>query len=47
VAVTPQQAQVVALMAEKARLWLDLRPRGEEPNLELGETNLSQFGVGP
>ena len=47
VAVTPAQAQVVALMAEKATLWLSLRPRGEEPNAELGETDLSQFGVGP
>ena len=47
VAVTPEQAQIVALMADKAKLWLDLRPRGEEPNPELGETDLNQFGVGP
>ena len=46
VAVTPAQAQVVALMAEKAKLWLSLRPRGEEPDAELGGTDLSQFGVG-
>ena len=46
VAVTPAQAQIVALMAEKAKLWLSLRPRGEEPDAELGGTDLSQFGVG-
>ena len=47
VAVTPAQAQVVALAGDKATLWLSLRPRGEEPNTELGATDLNQFGVGP
>jgi len=46
VAVTPEQAQLVALTAEKAKLWLALRPRAEEPNPVLGETNLSAFGIG-
>jgi len=47
VAVTPAQAQVVALAGDKATLWLSLRPRGEEPSTELDGTDLSQFGVGP
>ena len=46
VAVTPEQAQLVALTAEKAKLWLALRPLAEEPNAELGETDLGAFGIG-
>jgi len=47
VAVTPEQAQIVALTQETAKLWLSLRPRGEEPAASLGESDLAQFGVGP
>jgi pilus assembly protein CpaB len=47
VAVTPEQAQIVALTQETANLWLSLRPRGQEPAAKLGESDLSQFGVGP
>lgn len=47
VAVTPDQAQLLALTAEKAKLWLTLRARGDAANVELGETNLSGFGIVP
>ncbi len=47
VAVTPDQAQLLALTAEKAKLWLTLRARGDAANVELGATDLQPYGVTP
>jgi len=46
-AVTPDQAQLLALTSQKATLWLTLRARGDAANVEMGETNLSGFGIVP
>jgi pilus assembly protein CpaB len=46
-AVTPDQAQLLALTSEKAKLWLTLRARGDAANVELGATDLSGFGIVP
>ncbi len=47
VVVTPEQAQVLALAADKAKLVLTLRPRGDTGNVQLGESSLSGLGIVP
>ncbi len=47
VSVKPDQAQLLALAAQHAKLWLTLRPPGENGNVDLGASDLSGYGVVP
>jgi pilus assembly protein CpaB len=41
--VTPAQAQLLALTAQDATLWLTLRARGDNANTDTGESNLVPY----
>jgi len=42
-ALTPDQAQLLALAQEEGKVWLSLRPFGEEGQVELGPASLVPF----
>lgn len=42
-ALTPEQTQLLALVQERAKVWLSLRPFGDEDQVELAESNLAPF----
>lgn len=43
--VTPDQAQLLALSAQNATLWLTLRSRGDSASVELPESNFGAYGA--
>lgn len=45
-AVTPEQAQLLALAPANGTLWLSLRPFGDRTRESVGESNLVPFGAG-
>jgi pilus assembly protein CpaB len=45
-ALTPQQAQLLALAQEEGKVWLTLRPFGEEGAVELSQSTLASL-IGP
>lgn len=45
-AVTPEQAQLLALAQANSTLWLSLRPFGDRTRESVGESNLVPFGAG-
>lgn len=42
-ALTPEQAQLLAVAQEQGKVWLSLRPFGEESAVELGQSTLAPF----